>query len=278
MIGFIGSVFSPYYHWAGRRDPLNHCAINVALYGRGGRWTMTERGRGAVRRTAETFQVGPSAMRWRDRRLVIAVDEVAVPHLTRIRGEIRLIPGAVTDIEAVLHPNEAHLWRPFAPVARIEVDLEHPGWRWTGHGYFDANFGSRALETDFAYWTWTRLPLGDGAVAFYDALRRDGSRLELALRFGPDGSAQAMPAPPQAPLAPTFWRVRRAARADPGAAPRQVKAMLDAPFYSRSMLRTRIGGEEAVGVHEALDLDRLAHPIVRSMLAVRMPRRARWRF
>ena len=33
IIAFIGSVFSPYYAWAGRRDPLDHCAFNVALYG-----------------------------------------------------------------------------------------------------------------------------------------------------------------------------------------------------------------------------------------------------
>jgi hypothetical protein len=37
VIAFIGSVFSPYYAWARRRghglaDPLNHCALNVALY------------------------------------------------------------------------------------------------------------------------------------------------------------------------------------------------------------------------------------------------------
>ena len=37
VIGFIGSVFSPYYSWTGRCDPLNHSSINVALYGRGGR-------------------------------------------------------------------------------------------------------------------------------------------------------------------------------------------------------------------------------------------------
>ena len=39
IIAFIGSVFSPYYAWARRRgpaDPLNHCALNVALYGTGG--------------------------------------------------------------------------------------------------------------------------------------------------------------------------------------------------------------------------------------------------
>jgi carotenoid 1,2-hydratase len=47
LIAFIGSVFSPYYAWARRRgggDPEHHCALNVALYGAGGkRWALTER-------------------------------------------------------------------------------------------------------------------------------------------------------------------------------------------------------------------------------------------
>ena len=52
VIAFIGSVFSPYYAFARRKgpaDPLNHCAVNVAIYRKGGnRWAMTERPRGAV--------------------------------------------------------------------------------------------------------------------------------------------------------------------------------------------------------------------------------------
>ncbi len=62
VIGFIGSVFSPYYGWAGRRAPHEHCSINVALYGRGGRWAMTERGAAAVTQSADRFEVGPSAL------------------------------------------------------------------------------------------------------------------------------------------------------------------------------------------------------------------------
>jgi carotenoid 1,2-hydratase len=54
--------------------------------------------------------------------------------------------------------------------------------------------------------------------------------------------------------------------------------MLDAPFYCRSMVRTQIGGEETVGVHEALDLRRFASPLLKPMLALRVPRRKGWRF
>ena len=64
VIGFIGSVFSPWYKWSGRRDPANHCCINVATYGPKGRFTMTDRGRAALRQSEDVFEVGPSSMRW----------------------------------------------------------------------------------------------------------------------------------------------------------------------------------------------------------------------
>ena len=54
--------------------------------------------------------------------------------------------------------------------------------------------------------------------------------------------------------------------------------MLDAPFYSRSVVETQIDAQTVQGVHEALDLRRYANPILKPMLAVRVPRRARWRF
>ena len=45
LIAFVGSVFSPYYARARRQaptDPENHCAVNIAVYGPGGRWAMKE--------------------------------------------------------------------------------------------------------------------------------------------------------------------------------------------------------------------------------------------
>ncbi|MFN3292437.1 MAG: carotenoid 1,2-hydratase, partial [Gemmobacter sp.] len=65
VIGFVGSVFSPWYRWSGRRDPENHVCLNVVTYGPGGRFTMTDRGRGALQRPATEFRGGPSRMRWR---------------------------------------------------------------------------------------------------------------------------------------------------------------------------------------------------------------------
>jgi carotenoid 1,2-hydratase len=120
VIGFIGSVFSPWYAWSGRKDPANHCCINVATYGRGGRFTMTDRGRAALRTRGDELRVGPSAMRWERDRLVIEIDEISGPPvISRVRGTITLIPEAVTQVELPLTPDGVHVWRPFAPKARV---------------------------------------------------------------------------------------------------------------------------------------------------------------
>ena len=44
------------------------------------------------------------------------------------------------------------------------------------------------------------------------------------------------------------------------------------------MVRTVLDGEDSVGVHEALDLRRFRSPLLKPMLAVRVPRRPGWRF
>ncbi|MEM8554634.1 MAG: carotenoid 1,2-hydratase [Pseudomonadota bacterium] len=273
VIAFIGSVFSPWYAWSGRKRPQNHCCINVATYGPGGRFTMTDRGERALKAEAHRFQVGPSQVRWTGKELLIEVNEwAAPPHIgARVTGTIVVVPNQLYDAELALTEDDAHIWRPFAPTSRISVYLNGPGWQWDGHGYFDANFGTRALEADFSYWTWGRFPSGDGSVCFYDADRRDGTSLAAGIRFD-DHGAHHMELPPKRPLRRTLWTLYRETRGDQGCKPRQVKAMLDAPFYSRAAVETVIDGKRTVGVHEALDLNRFRSPLLKPMLAVRVPR------
>ncbi|MEO0372809.1 MAG: carotenoid 1,2-hydratase [Pseudomonadota bacterium] len=279
MIGFIGSVFSPWYAWSGRRAPENHVCINVATYGPGGRFTMTDRGQSALRQSVDEFTVGPSAMSWQGDKLVIDINEMGAPPMVApVRGRVVVTPSAVTDVEVPLTPEGTHIWRPFAPSARISVDLDTKGWHWEGHGYFDANFGTRALEQDFTYWTWGRFPHKSGASCFYDATRMDGSQLALGVHFNEQGEAQVMDLPPKTAFRRSLWAVHRETRADAGFKPYQVQNMLDAPFYSRSSIRTQLDGEVCEGVHEALDLQRFRSPLLKPMLAVRVPRRAGWRF
>lgn len=279
MIAFIGSVFSPWYAWSGRKSPENHVCINVATYGPGGRFTMTDRGRSALRQSPRQFTVGPSSLTWTNGQLVIDVKEISSPPIvSRVRGKITVTPSAITQAELPLTPEGTHIWRPFAPVSTIECNLEAKGWQWSGHGYFDANFGTRALEQDFSYWTWGRFPASQGATCFYDAIRLDGSKLGAGFQFDAQGNAHDIPLPPKLPFRRSLWAVKRETRGDAGTKPRQVQNMLDAPFYSRSMLETQLNGERSVGVHEALDLRRFRSPLLKPMLAVRVPRRPGWSF
>ena len=240
---------------------------------------MTDRGRAALRQTEDSFTVGPSALSWSGSELCIDINEIgALPMVTRVRGQIRVKPRAITNVELPLTPDGAHVWRPFAPVSGVEVELDAKGWTWSGHGYFDANFGTRALEEDFGFWTWGRYPHRGGSTCFYDATRLDGSELASAFHFTKDGDASEIALPPKRPIRRSLWTVRRETRGDAHCQPRQVMNMLDAPFYSRSMMKTELDGETCVGVHEALDLVRFRSPLLKPMLAVRVPRRAGWDF
>jgi carotenoid 1,2-hydratase len=276
VIGFIGTVFSPWYAWSGRGDPANHACINVATFGPQPRFTMTDRGRDALVQTRDALQVGPSRIAWQGGTLVIDINEIsALPRVGRVQGQIRLTPSAITNVQAALTPDGRHIWRPFAPIARIEVDIS-PGHKWQGHGYFDSNFGTDPLEADFTHWTWGRYPRKSGASVYYDALRRDGTRLELGMDFGADGSAVQVPPPPVAALPRTAWGIARATRGDAGSVARQRMALLEAPFYARTMMDTVLDGEAVTGMHETLDLRRYDNKLIQAMVACRVPRRARW--
>jgi carotenoid 1,2-hydratase len=269
----VGSVFSPYYAWSGRRDPLNHCAVNVALYGPGGRWAMTERGRDCVQRGERSLQIGPSSLRWHGGTLKIDIDEIGAPLPRRLRGTIRVTPSGFTGRSFALDAAGNHVWQPIAPRARIDVRLDQPNLKWSGTGYLDSNFGAEPLEAGFKNWSWSRAHLHQDSVVLYDARRRDGSDTAMALRFAPDGAVHALEPPPPARLPSTAWRMARPSRADPGHAVRLIETLEDTPFYARSRIETQLYGERGDIFHESLDLDRFASPIVRAMLPFRMPRR-----
>jgi len=274
IIAFIGSVFSPYYAFArrgGPADPLNHCAVNVAVYRKSGkRWAMTERPRGAVSRTANTFTVGPSNLSWDGKSLTIRIDEIAVPIPSRIRGTVRVVPTAITEQAFTLNENGHHLWWPIAPCARVQVALDRPHLRWQGDGYFDMNRGDAPLEQGFSDWQWARGATRDGTVILYEALRRDGGRIDLAITFDPQGRTQAFEPPPLVGLRRSGWRVGRTIRSD-GAA-NIVRTLEDAPFYARSVVSAKLLGEPVMLMHESLSLDRFKMPVVQAMLPFRMPR------
>jgi carotenoid 1,2-hydratase len=282
LIAFVGSVFSPYYAWARRHggaDPANHCAFNVALYGkRANRWTMTERGSAQLRTETSQLSIGPSDMRWSGDALEISVNEVCAPLPRRVRGNIRLLPSALCEKSYFLDPAGRHQWTPFAPRARIEVALSQPALSWSGDGYFDSNRGIEPLENAFSDWTWSRASASRRTVVLYDVNTRGAAAgsaepRSLALRFSENGECESIELPPAAALPRTGWRVARQTRADAGHAVRVIKTLEDAPFYSRTLLDTQLLGLRGPAIHESLDLNRFRAGWVQCLLPFRMPRR-----
>jgi carotenoid 1,2-hydratase len=290
IIAFIGSVFSPYYARARRRQPpadaVDHCAFNVALYATSGaanaprRWSMTERGRAAVVRSARRLAIGPSSLSADPAGLTLRLDETTCPWPSRLRGTVRLGPAAFASTLHRLDAHGRHRWQPLAPQAPVEVDFVQPVLRWRGHGYFDTNDGDEPLEDAFDGWHWSRTVGADntaGTVVHYDVAPRDGRRHELSLHYATDGSCQRLEPGIVQPLAPTGWRLARLVRSEAGdaqSAPRLLRTLEDTPFYSRSLIAVRAQGRPCLAMHESLSLARFRVPWVRCLLPFRMPRRA----
>ncbi len=276
LIAFVGSVFSPYYAWSGRQEPEAHCAVNLALYSpRSARWTMTERGAASLTRDGGSYSLGPSRLDWSGQALEVEIDELAFPRMSRVKGRLRVEPQSLYEQRFFIDREGHHLWWPIAPRVRVEARFEKPALSWNGWGYLDSNWGSRMLEESFARWDWSRGAGARGDYVLYDTWDLSGATESLALRFDRKGGIEPFEPPPEADLPATLWRVPRRTRSEEGGKARIVRTLLDAPFYARSELTARLGGEEVHGTHESLALRRFANPLVKMMLPFRMPRRGR---
>lgn len=252
----------------------------MALYGpRRKRWTLTERGRGALERTRDALVVGPSGLAWDGDALTLHIDEVSVPLPARVRGRVVVHPAGLADRTFALDAAARHRWRPLAPCARVEVAFEQPALRWSGVGYLDANDGDEPLEAAFTRWDWSRAAHGGETLVLYDVLRRaldgrPGEDFSLALRFDRGGRVTPFEPPPRRRLPGTLWGIARGTRADAGAPVAVVRTLEDTPFYARSLVAATVRRVGTTAVHESLSLDRFRAPWVQWLLPFRMPRRA----
>ncbi len=273
----MGSVFSPTYFAARKHrivaEPLQFCALNVVLYRQRSRcWAFTEHPSDRIRRTADRFELGASHVRWEDDSLVVHVDERSAGLGRPVRGTVRLRPRHCFDRPMALDPDERHHWWPVAPVSEIEVEMDEPGMRFSGSGYHDTNFGREPLERGFSTWDWSRAELPEGTAVLYDARPRTGAAETRGLLFGRDGRIEPFDMPSDHPLPRTRWGMHRAVRADRGATPHVRRTLESSPFYARSLIETTLGGNSVVAMHESLDLDRFANPVVQRMLPFRIRR------
>ncbi|MEM8701202.1 MAG: carotenoid 1,2-hydratase [Pseudomonadota bacterium] len=277
-------MFSPYYHFSGRKAPENHVAFNVAFYNPSGSvWAMTERGSDSLIRTCEGLRIGNSGLTWSNGGLELEFEETALPwpgHRflpRRFSGRIRVEPDFLHANSFDLDADGRHVWWPRVPQARVKVNCDLlPNGGWEGEGYHDVNFGSRPLETDFVAWDWARgRARNNRTVVLYDAEMRSGGQRTLGLAFSAAGAAEPIDLPQRRALPRGAWGVRGGIHCDASATPTRSRRLEDTPFYTRSLVETTLAGEPLKMVHETLDCRRLANPAVRMMLPFRMPRNSR---
>jgi carotenoid 1,2-hydratase len=272
IIGFVGSVFSPYYARArksGDASPENHCAINVALYGQRRRWAMTERGAGSVVRTSEEFRVGPSSMKWENQQLTININERCMPIPYPLMGQVVFSPQTTYQTPVKLDQNGKHHWQAVAPHGRVTVRFENPNLTWSGNAYHDMNWGDEPLERGFKSWTWLRAKTDSGTHVLYDVERRDASCFAFGRIFAV-GEVRERLLPDLHALPRGLWRMPRDVRSD--TQPKLLAKLEDAPFYTRNHIAMSLDGKACEAFHESLSLDRFTHPVVQMMLPFRMPR------
>ena len=238
---------------------------------------MTERGQRHCSRDRTAFTIGPSQLHWDGNALTIDIHEVGMPIPHPIRGRVRVHPQGLFNFSTPLDARGLHRWGPLAPHARVEVALEQPGQKWSGHGYLDSNEGDEPIAKAFTEWDWSRGQLKDGSTAVIYDVEPEGTpgqanaRL-LALRFKPDGSIEPFNAPPSQRLPRTRWGIARRMRSDgPVSVAQQLE---DTPFYQRAILNSTLLGEQVSSFHETLNVPRLVSPVVQAMLPWRMPRRS----
>lgn len=285
IIAMQGNPFSPTYYRArerGRASPFDYSSMHVAVYERRGAkskaavWALESQPIDATAaREPHRLAIGRSSIRWESDRLVVDLDERTTPApkynpLRRpVRGRVIVHPEAMPELALPIDESGRHHWWPVAPLARIEVDLHEPRLSFRGHGYHDANAGDLALDQSFDTWSWMRARVGDSARLTYDVRCASGETRAHALEVTPGGS-RPLEHTWRAPLERGTWGLRRHARVDRHHGAHTVQSYEDGPFYTRSLVKTRIGGDPVLAMHETLAAHRLRRRWVQFCSSYRM--------
>jgi carotenoid 1,2-hydratase len=266
---FLGSVFSSKYaaRWkrGERARPLEHCAVNLALY-RGGRrvgFVMSEYDRAGAAE-ADRLAIGESTLSRDGATVTIALRDRTVPGHARVAGTITVEPLAPAWPEyRIVDDLAGHAWQVLAPRARVRAELPTQRFALDAEGYFDHNAGAGRIEASVARWSWARFAGPHGLTVVYGLEERSGA--VRAIRF--DEAASGAPRVSESDAAPTGaarrlrWGMqlpeqfgaRGGWRCQAGA------TLEEAPFYSR--YRAQLvdpSGARIDGHGEHIDFDRFS--------------------
>jgi carotenoid 1,2-hydratase len=265
-IFLVGSVFSPrYVGRAGR--PLDHCAVNFALYRRGRRvaWAFTEYP-GIAHAGTHALRIGSSTLAYRpDGSLVLEIAERTAPWRRPLRARLALTPVSASTAALPLDAERLHRWEPRVVRATARLQVPALGIDGTGLGYHDANRGDVPLGGRLPGWWWARVHTADASLVRY-GVHGHPSEIEVTTRDGEE---------PLVVSAPTAVRGRRRSAwglvlpTDIGAGTRPIAAgrlLESSPFYARQ--EARADGVHALG--ESADFRRFRSPLIRWMAYFRM--------
>lgn len=263
-IFMLGSLFSPRYSVAAQRGgrPLEHCAVNFALYRGGVRqlWVLSEYPHARLEVGGSALAIGRSRLELLEGgRVRMDVDERTAPWGRPVRARLELEPLTPQGDVVRLVDALPHYWQPLAPRARAALEVEGVLARREGLGYHDTNHGDEPLGRRLQGWRWVRTHLDDATVVDYRL--PDGTLpVRVTARAG-EVACERRPAQGEGQDTLTAWGLRVPARLE-GQRLRLAPRLLESsPFYAR--VEARGPGADALG--EVADFRRFHSPFIRWM-------------
>jgi carotenoid 1,2-hydratase len=268
-IFLIGSVFSPRY--AARAGagalPVEHCAVNVALYRRGRRmaWAFTEYP-GVAHADPEGIAIGSSTLSYaRDGTLVVTLRERTAPWGRPLDARLELTPAHALSAALPLDAQRVHYWEPRIVRGTARLEVPALGIEGAGLGYHDVNRGSAALGDRIHGWWWTRVHAPDASLVRY-GVHGAASVIELAAHRGREPSVVHAPSVERRHRR-SAWGLALPTDIGAGGVTVPARRLLESsPFYARQ--ETHAGGLHALG--ESADFRRFRSPLIRWMAYFRM--------
>ncbi|HEX8825153.1 MAG TPA: carotenoid 1,2-hydratase [Archangium sp.] len=266
FIFMVGSLFSPRYSVGARRGarPLEHCAVNFALYHQGvrRRWVLSEYPVASVQRWGRALRIGRSLLEYApDGTVRMEVDERCAPFGGAVRARLVLEPQVPAAEEVQLVPGLPHYWRALAPRAKARLEVASEGVVAEGLGYHDSNHGEELLGERLPGWHWARVHGPEETVVDYHLPAGVAPLRVTASAVGTKSERSPLPTEAR-PTSLTNWGLRVPAHLYAGGtvvgAPRLLES---SPFYAR--VAARRGEVDVMG--EVADFRRFHSPFIRWM-------------
>ena len=261
FIFMLGSLFSPRYAVRAARGarPLQHCAVNFALYqgGVGRQWVLSEYDHADG--DARELRIGHSSLCYReDGTVELFVRARTAPFGPVTKAFLSLRPEGPGLSPQALVPGLPHTWAPLALRARATLRLPMLDRTLEGTGYHDSNAGASPLGGDVQGWTWAR---AHGPQATYvQYWLPSGEQLSVASTEEKASLERQRSAPYASGRTGWGLKVPKVLEAGPLRLVRP-RLLESSPFYAR--LEARDGALHALA--EVADFRRFRSPLIRWM-------------